>query len=235
METNKRLTVIVPVYNEQNTIISILESLQRHLHTIPNAQILVVDDASSDGTNFLLINNPALYTQLIILEKNSGKGKAIINGLEKIFGGAVLIQDADLEYNPSEIPRLWELYLNNDAQLLMSTRLAGSEITRIHYFWHKMGNKIITFLFNFINNTTCTDVYSGYIMFERDLLDISKLRVSRWGQQAEILTFLVKNCNRIFESPISYYGREYSEGKKIRPTSIFSVLITIILTKLRVL
>ena len=165
METNKRLTVIVPVYNEQNTIISILESLQRHLHTIPNAQILVVDDASSDGTNFLLINNPALYTQLIILEKNSGNGKAIINGLEKIFGGAVLIQDADLEYNPSEIPRLWELYLNNDAQLLMSTRLAGSEITRIHYFWHKMGNKIITFLFNFINNTTFTDVYSGYISF----------------------------------------------------------------------
>jgi glycosyltransferase involved in cell wall biosynthesis len=235
MDASKILTIIVPVYNEQETIISILESLQRNLYSIPNVQVFVVDDASSDETNFLLNEHPDLYNELIILEKNSGKGKAVIKGLEKISGGAVLVQDADLEYNPREIPRLWDHYLNNNAQLLMSSRLAGSEITRIHYFWHRIGNRIITLLFNIINNTTFTDVYSGYIMFDRNLLDISKLRVKRWGQQAEILTILVKKSNRIFETPISYYGREYSEGKKIRPTSIFSVLITIFVTKLRVI
>ena len=113
--------------------------------------------------------------------------------------------------------------------------MVGTEVTRVHYFWHKLGNKIITLFFNIINNTTFTDIYSGYLIFDRNTLNVSKLNFNKWGQQAELLTFIVSNSEKIYEAPISYFGRKYSEGKKIRAINIFGVLLATIITKVRVL
>ena len=222
MDNDNVLTVIVPVYNERVTILDVLKKLQQNLSKIPNATILVVDDGSTDGT-------------LITIGSNSGKGSAIIAALRRISDGAVLVQDADLEYDPDEIPRIWENYSKYSTQFLMTSRLTGYGIVRIYYFWHKIGNKLLTLVFNVINNTTFTDIYSGYLIFDRKFLDVSKLRIKGWGQQAEILTYLVKNAEKIYEIPIPYYGRSYVEGKKIRATAFFSVIFSILITKFRVL
>jgi glycosyltransferase involved in cell wall biosynthesis len=235
MENNNALTVIVPVYNERVTILDVLNKLQQNLSKIPNATILVVDDGSTDGTRQILELNSDLYDILITIESNTGKGSAIIAALRGISDGAVLIQDADLEYDPAEIPRIWENYSRYGAQFLITSRLTGYGIVRIHYFWHKIGNKLLTLVFNIINNTTFTDIYSGYLIFDRKFLDASKLRINGWGQQAEILTYLVKNVEKIYEIPIPYYGRSYSEGKKIRASAFFSVVFSILITKFRVL
>ena len=235
MDNDNVLTVIVPVYNERVTILDVLKKLQQNLSKIPNATILVVDDGSTDGTHQILELNSDLYDILITIGSNSGKGSAIIAALRRISDGAVLVQDADLEYDPDEIPRIWENYSKYSTQFLMTSRLTGYGIVRIYYFWHKIGNKLLTLVFNVINNTTFTDIYSGYLIFDRKFLDVSKLRIKGWGQQAEILTYLVKNAEKIYEIPIPYYGRSYVEGKKIRATAFFSVIFSILITKFRVL
>jgi hypothetical protein len=144
-----------------------------------------------------------------------------------------LIQDADLEYDPLEIPKLWQILNQNRAQVVHTNRLSGATLTRVHYFWHKVGNRFITFIFNITNNTTFCDIYSGYLLFDHALLHKEELKFSRWGQQAEILTFLVYRAERIFEVPISYFGRSYEEGKKIRARATLGVLSAILVTKVR--
>ena len=155
--------------------------------------------------------------------------------LENIKTGYVLIQDADLEYDPVEIPRLWNLVRENDIDVLLTTRMSGSPLTRVHYFWHKLGNKFITFVFNIVNNTTFTDIYSGYIIFRRDLIDSKKLIFKGWAQQAEILTFLKHKSKKIYEAPITYKGRTYEEGKKINAVAVAPVLFSMFWSKLRLL
>ena len=157
----------------------------------------------------MLQKNSKLYSKLIVAEKNLGKGGAIILALENIKTGYVLIQDADLEYDPVEIPRLWSLVTSNDIDVLLTSRMSGSPLTRVHYFWHKLGNRLITFIFNIVNNTTFTDIYSGYIIFRRDLIDHKRLIFKGWAQQAEILTFLKYKSKKIYEAPITYKGRSY--------------------------
>ena len=119
--------------------------------------------------------------------------------------------------------------------MLLTTRLSGSPLTRVHYFWHKLGNKLITFIFNITNNTTCTDIYSGYIIFKRDLIDHKKLIFKGWAQQAELITFLRFKSKKIYEAPITYKGRSYEEGKKINMMAIVPVLFGLFLSKLRLL
>lgn len=235
MRTNSQLSIVIPVFNEEKTILSVLNKLKSECKSIKNKKIIVVDDGSTDKTNFLLKKNPKLYSKLIISEKNLGKGGAIISALEHIETGYVLIQDADLEYDPAEIPGLWSLVRENDIDVLLTTRLSGSPLTRVHYFWHKIGNKLITFIFNITNNTTFTDIYSGYIIFKRDLIDHKKLIFKGWAQQAEILTFLKFKSKKIYEAPITYKGRSYEEGKKINMTAVVPVLFGMFLTKLRLL
>jgi glycosyltransferase involved in cell wall biosynthesis len=166
---------------------------------------------------------------------NKGKGSAIILGLNEVSSGHILIQDADLEYDPNEIPRLWEIVISNDIDVLLTSRLSGSPLTRVHYFWHKLGNKSITLMFNLINNTTFTDIYSGYIIFRRKLIHTKNLRFHGWGQQAEILTYLKNKSKKIYEAPISYKGRTYEEGKKINIYAMVPVVFAIIWTRLRIL
>ena len=227
------LKILIPVYNEEKTIIKILEKISISCKDIKNYEVIVVDDGSTDETNIQLLSHSNLYSSLLTLPNNRGKGYAIIKGLENIKQGFVLIQDADLEYDPSEIPFLWDEINKNSADVLLTSRLSGSKTTRVHYFWHKVGNRIITLLFNICNNTTFTDIYSGYLIFDISRINLSKLRFFGWGQQAEILTYLVKNSTKIYETPISYYGRTYEEGKKIRFSSVFKVFMAIVITRFR--
>ena len=230
---NTSLKILIPVYNEEKTIIKILEKISVSCEQIKNYEVIVVDDGSTDQTNNQLLSHSNLYSSLLTLPQNRGKGYAIIKGLENIKQGFVLIQDADLEYDPSEIPNLWNEIKKNSAEVLLTSRLSGSKTTRVHYFWHKVGNRIITLFFNICNNTTFTDIYSGYLIFDVSKINLSKLKFFGWGQQAEILTYLIKNSTKIYETPISYYGRTYEEGKKIRFTSVFKVFMAIIITRFR--
>ncbi len=229
------LSIVIPVFNEENTIISVLKKINSECRSIKNKSIIVVDDGSRDKTPYLLRKNSKLYSKLIVSKKNLGKGGAVILALEKIKTGYVLIQDADLEYDPVEIPRLWSLVTSNDIDVLLTTRMSGSPLTRVHYFWHKLGNKLITFTFNIANNTTFTDIYSGYIIFKRDLIDHKRLIFKGWAQQAEILTFLKYKSKKIFEAPITYKGRSYEEGKKINATAVAPVIFSMFWSKLRLL
>jgi glycosyltransferase involved in cell wall biosynthesis len=229
------LSILIPVYNEEKTIIEVLAKLNKVCKPIKNKRIIVVDDGSTDKTHKLLEKNKKLYNKLVTSPVNKGKGSAIILGLNEVSSGYILIQDADLEYDPNEIPRLWEIVKSNDIDVLLTSRLSGSPLTRVHYFWHKLGNKSITLMFNLINNTTFTDIYSGYVIFKRKLINTEKLKFYGWGQQAEILTYLKKKSKKIYEAPISYKGRTYEEGKKINIYAMTPVIFAIIWTKLRIL
>jgi glycosyltransferase involved in cell wall biosynthesis len=222
------LKILIPVYNEEKTIIKILERISISCEQIKNYEVIVVDDGSTDETSTQLLSHSNLYSLLLTLPQNRGKGYAIIKGLENVKQGFVLIQDADLEYDPSEIPFLWNEIKKNSAEVLLTSRLSGSKTTRVHYFWHKVGNRIITLFFNICNNTTFTDIYSGYLIVDVSKINLSKLRFFGWGQQAEILTYLIKNSTKIYETPISYYGRTYEEGKKIGLKDAFNALWCIV-------
>ena len=235
MKLSSDLNILIPVYNEEKTIIEVLVKLNKVCKSINNKSIIVVDDGSTDKTHKLLEKNKKLYDKLVTSAVNKGKGSAIILGLNEVSSGYILIQDADLEYDPIEIPRLWEIVKTNDIDVLLTSRLSGSPLTRVHYFWHKLGNKSITLMFNLINNTTFTDIYSGYVIFKRKLINTKNLKFYGWGQQAEILTYLKNKSKKIYEAPISYKGRTYEEGKKINIYAMVPVISAIIWTKLRIL
>ena len=235
MKLTPGLNILIPVYNEEKTIIEVLIKLNKVCKLITNKRIIVIDDGSTDKTNTLLKKNKKLYSKLVTSSVNKGKGNAIILGLNEVSDDYILIQDADLEYDPNEIPRLWEIVKSNDIDVLLTSRLSGSPLTRVHYFWHKLGNKSITLMFNLINNTTFTDIYSGYIIFKRKLINTRNLKFYGWGQQAEILTYLKNQSKKIYEAPISYKGRTYEEGKKINIYAMAPVIFAILLTKLRIL
>ena len=235
MKLSPDLNILIPVYNEEKTIIEVLSKLNKVCKPIKNKSIIVVDDGSTDKTHKLLEKNKKLYSKLVTSPINKGKGNAIILGLNEVSSGYILIQDADLEYDPNEIPRLWEIVKSNDIDVLLTTRMSGSPLTRVHYFWHKLGNKSITLMFNLINNTTFTDIYSGYVIFKRKLINTKSLKFYGWGQQAEVLTYLKNESKKIYEAPISYKGRTYEEGKKINVYAMVPVIFAIIWTKLRIL
>ena len=162
------------------------------------------------------------------IKANSGKGAAVKKGLLNATGEYILFQDADLEYDPSDYQKLLKPVLNFKADIVIGSRLAASQLTRVYYFWHKLGNKFITFLFNVLNNTTFTDIYSCYLLFRSDLLKPEDLRSDGWDQQAEILSLIVSRGKSFYEVPVNYYGRTYEEGKKIRAHHAVAVLLTIL-------
>ena len=221
------LSIIIPAYNEEKTVLALLERVNGQSVDGIDLEIIVVNDGSADNTLALLESHPNLYTKLVSLEKNSGKGAAVKAGLEAACGEFILFQDADLEYDPAEYGIMCEPILKYGAEIVMGSRFMAPRMTRVAYFWNKVGNRVITFFFNLLNNTTFSDIYSCYLLFRRDLLRLEKLKTVGWEQHAEILSLIVNRTTVIYEVPISYHGRSKKEGKKIRAYHVIPVLWTI--------
>ena len=219
-----KISVIVPVYNEDKTIIPLLESVNAQSNEAMELEVIVVDDGSTDRTVDLLNERPDLYARLIQLPHNRGKGGAVKAGLKEATGEYILFQDADFEYSPADYASLFLPITRFDADIVMGSRLTAPPYTRVYYYWHKVGNRFITFVFNILNNTTFTDVYSCYLVYRRSLVDPDKLRSEGWEQHAEILSRAVCRGEVFYEVPISYRGRTYGEGKKIRAYHTFRIL-----------
>ncbi len=165
------ITVLIPAYNEQETIVEVLRRVASQRIEGVSFEVIVVDDGSQDRTAALVEENPDLYTRLIKLPVNGGKGAAVKAGLKEATGDYILFQDADLEYDPADYKKLLLPILRHKADMVMGSRLVASEYTRVSYFWHRVGNRLITFIFNIMNNTTFTDIYSCYLVFRRTLID----------------------------------------------------------------
>ena len=226
------LSVVIPAYNEERSIRQVLEAVARQKIEGVSREVIVVDDASTDGTGAAVQAAAGLYQQLVTLPKNSGKGAAVIAGLRAASGEYVLVQDADLEYNPDEYRGLLKPVLDFGAEMVIGSRFLAPPWTRVFYFWHMVGNRTITLLFNVLNNTTFTDIYCGYLLFKRSLLHPDELRCEGWDQQAEILSRLCARAQYLYEVPISYHGRSYEEGKKIRALDALPVMWTIVRERL---
>ncbi|MGE5505866.1 MAG: glycosyltransferase family 2 protein [Actinomycetota bacterium] len=226
-----RLSVVVPVYNEQKTIVEILTRVRAQKIDGVDIEIVVVDDGSKDDTPRLLEANPQLYDRMI-RQPNGGKGAAVRTALAAATGDYVLFQDADLEYDPADYAKMMRPVLDFGADVVMGSRFLAPDCTRVFYFWHLLGNRFITLLFNVMNNTTFTDIYSCYLMYRRDLVDGAALQSSGWEQHAEILSKAVGNGRVFYEVPIGYHGRSYGEGKKIKAWHIVGVLAMIVRARL---
>jgi glycosyltransferase involved in cell wall biosynthesis len=222
-----KISIIVPAYNEEKTIYSILQSVREQKIREFIFEIIVIDDGSTDKTVEILESHPHLYDRLLKQESNSGKGAAVIAGLSIATGDYILFQDADLEYDPTEYAALLMPVRAFDADIVMGSRFMAPRYSRVHYFWNMVGNKVITLIFNVLNNTTFTDIYSCYLIYRRSLLDPVLLKTQGWQQHAEILSMVTRNAKVIYDVPISYHGRSQEEGKKIRAYHVIGVIWTI--------
>lgn len=228
-----RVSILIPVYNEEATILELLARVRAQAIDGVGFEVVVVNDASKDRSLEKLQSRPDLYDVLVSHATNGGKGAAVKSGLRKATGDYILFQDADLEYNPAEYANLLLPVQQFAADVVMGSRFLAPRYTRVHYFWHKIGNEFITTMFNVMNNRTFTDIYSCYLMFRRDLISADELRTEGWQQQAEILGLLAKRSTASYEVPISYHGRTYDEGKKIRAYHTLGVLWAIVATRFR--
>lgn len=208
-----KLSIVIPVYNEKTTIERIVDKVLSVKLDL-DKEIILVDDGSTDGTQDILKNIARDNVKIFIHEKNQGKGKALQTGFSNASGDFIIIQDADLEYDPREYPQLLAPLLDGRADAVFGSRFLGGP-HRVLFFWHYIGNKMLTTFSNMLSNLNLTDMETCYKVFRKDILDKITLKSKRFGIEPEITLKLAKlNC-RIFEVPISYSGRDYSEGKKI--------------------
>jgi len=229
---NSKLNVIIPCYNEKSTIEVVINKV---LDVEPyDKKIIVVDDNSSDGSRGLLKKYEKQDgIEILYHEKNYGKGKAIRSGLTKIKEGLILIQDADLEYNPRDYKKLLKPFEEANADVVYGSRFLGSQdYSRIHYFWHFLANKFLTFLCNFFTNLNMTDMETGYKVFKKEHIDKIHLIENSFGIEPELTIKLAKQKLRFFEVPISYNGRSYEEGKKIGLPDAFKAIYCIVKYKI---
>ena len=211
-----RLSVIIPCYNELYTIDDIINAVNAAPY--PDKEIIIVDDCSTDGTREKLkqeIENSGRVSKVLYHAINQGKGAALRTGIQAATGDLVIIQDADMEYDPNEYPRLVEPILNNRADVVFGSRFLGGDAHRVLYFWHRVGNGLLTLMSNMFTNLNLTDMETCYKVFRREIIQSIQIEENRFGFEPEITAKVAKlNC-RIFEVGISYYGRTYDEGKKI--------------------
>ncbi len=209
-----RLSVIIPCFNELGTIGQVIEAVRES--PVKNCEIIIVDDYSTDGTRDLIKTHIASQVdQVIYHERNMGKGAALRSGFAAATGDIVIVQDADLEYDPQEYPLLLEPILNGKADVVFGSRFMGGRPHRVVYYWHRVGNGFLTMLSNMFTNINLTDMETCYKAFRREIIQSIKIEENRFGFEPEITAKVSKlNC-RIYEVGISYYGRTYKEGKKI--------------------
>jgi glycosyltransferase involved in cell wall biosynthesis len=208
-----KLSIVIPVYNEKDT----LEEIFRRVQTTPyTKEVIVVDDASIDGSQDILKRLAEEYenVRLSFHERNQGKGAALRTGFAQV-GDVVIIQDADLEYDPIDYPALLDPIQRDLADVVYGSRLIGAQPHRVLYFWHYMGNRCVTFLSNMFTNLNLSDMEVGYKVFKAEVLKDIQIKSNRFGVEPELTAKVAKKRARIYEVPISYHGRDYAHGKKI--------------------
>jgi len=209
-----KLSVIIPCYNEVATIDRIIDAVRASPY--PDKELIVVDDGSTDGTRERLAGAQGRGVDRVILhESNRGKGAALRTGFAAATGDVVIVQDADLEYDPNEYGQVLAPILEGRADVVYGSRFMGAAPHRVLYFWHRMGNGVLTLLSNMFTNLNLTDMETGYKAFRREVIQAIEIEEERFGFEPEITAKLARKRLRIYEVGISYYGRTYAEGKKI--------------------
>lgn len=209
---NVKLSVVIPVFNESKYIRDVINAV---LGVPLNMEIIIVDDGSTDGTRDLLCSITDERVSVIFHDENMGKGAALRTGFERTTGDIIIVQDADLEYDPREYPKLLSPILEGRADVVFGSRFAGEGPHRVLFFWHMVGNKFLTFLSNMLTNLNLTDMETGFKVFTKDVLSKLDLQENRFGFEPEFTAKIAAMSCRIYEVGISYFGRGYGEGKKI--------------------
>ena len=218
-----KISVVIPCFNEKDTISEIIEKVKKENKY--NKEIIVIDDFSTDGTREILNEKISKKIDKIILnDKNFGKGYSVRRGVKEATGDIILIQDADLEYDPIDYPRLIEPIIKGNADVVYGSRFVGSDEKRVLYFWHSVGNYFLTTLSNMLSNLNLTDMENCYKVFKSDIIKNIDLKENRFGFEPEITAKIAKKNIRIYEVGVKYHGRNYSQGKKITWKDGFSAL-----------
>ncbi len=222
-----KLSIIIPCFNEENTINTIVDKVLKF--NLFDKEILIIDDGSTDQSKEIIkkLSKENSIIKCFFFEKNLGKGAALNKGFKEAEGDIILIQDADLEYDPKDYPILIKPFIETDADIVYGSRFLGGEYVRLNFFWHFLANKLLTIVTNIVTNLNMSDMETGYKVFKKNVINSVEIKEKSFGVEPEITVKLAKKKFVFYEVPISYRGRSYEEGKKITLKDAFIALYCI--------